>query len=115
MARESYKINYYMTGIRRGQGVRCVYISCDTVEGHYIQINFHGPGEPLEPNQAERLYPDFPEYPQLYGCINAPADQYIWYLDILRNEKAWVVLDTDDPGRNELGGHWAMSGWAHLE
>jgi hypothetical protein len=45
--------------------------------------------------------------------IKAPADQLVWYLDLLRNERVLVFVDSDHPEQNRL---WAIGkvGWGHV-
>ena len=113
------KLTIYRAGISRNEpGIRFVpWIDCDTEDGHLVRINFPRLGQPLEPNVTMPLFPDNPEYEGiLFGGISAPADQFTWYLDLLRNEAhCWVLLDTEDPSRNRLGTSWVSVGWGHLE
>ena len=83
-----------------------------------VRIYFYSdPSRPLPPNEVHPLYPDYPEYQHVMGCsIAAYADQYVHYLDLLRNEY-WpdVFFDPDDPQYAGLLSAWVPSGWGHLE
>jgi hypothetical protein len=51
---------------------------------------------------------------QAFGVLCASLDQYVWYLDALRNEKCFVYMYPQHPADNRL---WfgSVSSWGHTE
>lgn len=65
-----------------------------------FQVYFIAAGNPLLPNGP--------------NDIKAPADELVWYLDLLRNERyVFARIDADNPQSNALYASGTV-GWGHV-
>jgi len=86
--------------IAAAAGGRCAVIECFgpvvTYE-RYVRISFWPAGVELPPNVSVI------QSPIVKAELNAPAQQYTWYLDLLRNEAPiFAVVNDVDPKQNTL-------------
>jgi hypothetical protein len=81
-----------------------------------VRIDFLPESVALPPNATAPLYPDHPEFAHIqYAKIFARSGQYVWYLDLLRNEESFARISTDDPGLNHIRAGWSPASWGHIE
>jgi hypothetical protein len=107
---------YRVKIFREAPGTRHVsVIDCFTYEGHFVTIIFTLREDLM--NFISPLYrDDYPEYGDIYdSIIYEQPDKFIWYLDLLRNEKVQINLNTDNPNRNVLMTELAAGGWGHFD
>lgn len=85
-------------------------IRCNGKEGS-VHIVFLPNGAVLPPNYTKSPTPGSPGW---YGIIYASRDEYVWFVDILRNEKsvAWLFTNPADPRFNRITGS-GTAGWGH--
>ena len=95
----------------------CSHIECDTDFGHIIDFYFcNVEWAQLPPNTVSPLFPDYPELSdrllvQIYACL----DRYVWHIDLLRNERTFILIDTDEPKFCELRSDISKAGWGHYD
>ncbi len=85
-------------------------IRCHGKEGD-IDIVFLPAGAVLPRNYTKSPMPGSPGW---FGIIYATRDEYVWFVDILRNEKCVAWLFTADPAANHITGS-GRAGWGHAE
>ncbi len=97
---DSYSVSLGKLGYRTsdnvvidiGAGIRC---RNKTTKGAFLDIVFVPEGIPLPPNESSNTY--------LFNTIYRPQLEYIYYLDILRNENpVFMDIDKDNPDRHKI-------------
>lgn len=111
MPRISFEIKTYEVFLARqlehGGTKFYALIVCRSDAGHELALHFLTPDSPTPANTFD---------PQSH-VANAylPAEQYTWYLDLLRNERpVYAKVDSDNPLANRLTTSTA-AGWGHQE
>lgn len=98
-------------------------ISFDTRSGdngfiHFIEDRAFSEVEASgSPNTAEPLYPGHPELPPAFHInIWVRASQFVWYLDLLRNESPEVFIELDeDPPLIFIQTDNMYASWGHID
>ena len=90
-------------------------IDCACDGGHALRINFIAVGTNLPANWTAPLYPDFPWLHYYGSYIYATADQFVAFLDLLRNEKdVYAIMSLVMPEWNCLTAGSTQVGWGHF-
>ena len=75
-----------------------------------LQINFwSGGADQLRQNQTNT------KDNIVTGTLHLPADQFVWYLDLLRNEEPLLFINEGNPMGNLLFSDPEKAGWGHAE
>jgi hypothetical protein len=95
-------------------------ITCDAEGGHLVQIRFYSGGAAGPAPIIEALVPDNPDFADVFFVeIGAPSAQFVWYLDLLRNENPYVKIFSGNaaqglPSACWLNAEWAAASWGHF-
>jgi hypothetical protein len=73
----------------------CAVITCHGSNGQTLMLYFVQPGSPMPENQYDPS--------SGIGSSYLPAEQYSWYLDILRNERpVYARMHSAEPNWNKI-------------
>lgn len=87
-----FQIDTYSVFLERS----CATILCERSSPRQrLFIHFYNPGDTIPDNSCNSN--------QTTGRIHTRAEEYIWYIDILRNEKpVYALINSDNPRLNRI-------------
>ena len=102
MTHKTFEVVNYSVTLKSRMGIdyiRCISAEVDRpdITYNYLDIHFMSDIDSAPPNKG-KIEGDY-----ISGHLYVPAERYVWYLDLLRNEKP-IYADIDSEHPNNMNG-----------